>query len=55
MIQKCSFAAATVNPNGIKTILASGLSTFFTKEKPDFRNSPKSLPKNPPDRPILCN
>ena len=47
--------AAAVNPNGIKTISASGLSTFPIKGKPAFSNGPKSAPKNPPDCPILCN
>ena len=37
-----------VNPNGIKTLVASGLSTFFIKGNPVFSNGPKSLPKNPP-------
>ena len=39
----------------IKTLLASGLSTFFIKSNLVFSNGPKSLPKNPPDCPILCN
>ena len=39
-------AAATVNSNGIKTLLAN--------DNPLFSNGPKSLPKNPPDCPILC-
>ena len=47
--------ADAVNPNGIKTLLASGLSTFFIKDDPVFSNGPKSLPKNPPDCTILCN
>ena len=46
--------AAAVNPNGIKTLLAKGLSTFFIKANPGS-NGPKSLPKNPPDCPYLCN
>ena len=41
--------AATVNPNGIKTFLANGLSTFPIKRNPVFSNCPKCLPKNPPD------
>ena len=41
--------AATVNPNGIKTLLANGLSTFPIKSNPVFSNGPESLPKNPPD------
>ena len=47
--------AAAVNPNGIKTLLAKGLSTFRIKGNPVFINGPKSLPKNSPDCPILCN
>ena len=39
--------AAAVNTNGIKTLLADGLSTFFNKGKPAFSNSSTSLPKNP--------
>ena len=46
---------AVVKPNGIKTILASGLSKFFIKGYPVFSNGSKNLPKNPPDCPILCN
>ena len=38
--------------NGIKTLLANGLSTFHIKGSPVFSNGPKSLPKNPPDYPI---
>ena len=45
--------AATINPNGIKTLLANGLSMFPVKGNPTFSNSPKPLPKNPPDCPIL--
>ena len=41
--------------NGIKTLLVSGLSTFFLKGDPVFSNGPNSLPKNPSDCPILCN
>ena len=47
--------AATVNPDGIETLLANGLSTFPIKGNSVFSNGPKSLPKNPPDCPILCN
>ena len=47
--------AAVVNLNDIKALLANGLSTFFIKGNPVFSNGPKSLPKNPPDCPILCN
>ena len=48
-------AAAAVYPNSIKTLLANGLSTVLIKDNPVFSNGPKSLPKNPPDYPILCN
>ena len=46
--------AAVVNPNGFKTLLANSLSTFLIKGNPDFSNGTKSLPKNPPNCPILC-
>ena len=46
-----SVAAAAVNPNGIKTLLANGLSKFSIKSNPVFSNGPESLPKNP----FLCN
>ena len=39
--------AAAVNPIGIKTVLANGLSTFSVKGKPVFSNGPKSLPISP--------
>ena len=39
--------AAAVNPNGIKTLLANGLITFFINGKPVFNNGPRSLPRNP--------
>ena len=45
--------AATINPTGIITLLANGLSTLFIKGKPVFSNGPKSLPRNYPDCPIL--
>ena len=41
--------AAVINPNGVKTLLANGLSTFSIKGNPVFSNRPKSLPKNPTD------
>ena len=47
--------AATVNPNGIKMLLANGLSTLPIKSNPVVNNDPKSLSKSPPDCPILCN
>ena len=31
------------------------LSTFSIKSKPVFSNGPQSMPKNPPDCPILCS
>ena len=46
---------ASGNPNGIKTLLANGLSTFFIKGKPFFSNGPRNLTKNPPGYPILDN
>ena len=39
----------------ILMVLANGFNTFFIKGNPVFRNGPKSLPKNPPYCPILCN
>ena len=36
-------------------LLGNGLSTFPIKGNPVFNNSPKHLPRNPPDYPILCN
>ena len=47
--------AAVVNPNGIKTLLANGLSTFFLKGNPVFSIGPNILPRNPPDGLTLCN
>ena len=49
--------AGAFNPNGIKTLLANGLSIIFIKDKPVFSNNPKnlSLPVNPLDCPILCD
>ena len=47
-------ASVAVNLNR-KTLLANGLRIFFVKGNPVFNNGPKSLPKNPPDCPILCN
>ena len=48
-------AAAAVDPNGIKALLDSCLSIFFIKGNPVFCNGPESVPKNPPDCPIICN
>ena len=47
--------AATVNTNGIKMLLAKGLSKFPVKGHPVFIKDPKRLPKSNPDFPILCN
>ena len=47
--------AATVNPNGIKILLANGLSTFYIKDNIVFSSGPKILPQNSPDFPIFCN
>ena len=45
---------AAVNPNGMKTLLANGLSIFPIIGNPDFSNGPKCPPINHPDCPILC-
>ena len=47
--------AAAVNSNGIKTLLATGLSTFRFKGNPVFSNGPEKLPKNPSDCAIWSN
>ena len=47
--------AAAFNPNEIKTLLVTGLSTFPIKCNPVFSNGPNSLSKNPLDCSILCN
>ena len=47
--------AATVNPNGTKTLLTNCLSTFPIKGNPVFSNGPESLLKNPPECLVLCN
>ena len=39
------------NPNGIKMLLANGLSRFFIKSKLVFSNGPKSLSRNPNRKP----
>ena len=46
---------AAVNPNVIKTVLANDLNTFLVKGNLVFSNGTKSLPRNHPDCPILCN
>ena len=48
-------AAAAVNPNGVKMLLANSLSKFPFKGNPVFSNGLKSLPKNPLTCTILCN
>ena len=48
-------AAAAVNPNGIKTFLASGLSIFLIKGNQISSNGPESLPNNSRDCLVLCN
>ena len=47
--------AAVINTNGIKTLLANGLSLFPIKDNPFFSNGPESWAKNHPDFPILYN
>ena len=47
--------ADAVNPNGIKALLPSGLSTFFIKCKLVFSNGLKRLPENPIDCHFLYN
>ena len=47
--------AAAINPNGFKMLLVNGFSTHHIKGNPVFSNGPKSLPKNLPDCPMLCN
>ena len=47
--------AAAVYPNGIKTLLANGLITFFIKGNPVFSHGARILPRNPPDCIILDN
>ena len=45
--------AAALYLNGIKTLVANGLSTFFIKGKPAFSTGPRSLTRNPADCTIL--
>ena len=47
--------AAAVSPNGIRTLLANRLITFFINGSPVFNNGPTSLPRNPPYCIILDN
>ena len=43
-----SFAhAAAVHPNGMKTFLSDGVSTFLINVKPTLINGPKALARNP--------
>ena len=46
-------AAAAVNYNGIKTLLANGGSTFFINGKTIFSNESRNLARNSPDCIIL--
>ena len=46
-------AAAAVNYNGIKTLLANDGSSFFINGKPIFSNESRNLPRNSPDCIIL--
>ena len=39
----------TLNPNGIKILLANDLISFFMNGNPVFSNGPRLLPRNPPD------
>ena len=48
-------ASAVVNPNGIKSLLSTFSNTFPIKNNAVFSNVYKSLPRNPPDYPILCS
>ena len=48
-------AAAAVDANGIKTLLAKDLSIFLIKGNPVFSNGPKIPPKTPLDFCTLCN
>ena len=50
-----SAAAAAVNSNGTKALLANGQITFFINGKLVFGNGPTSLPGSPPDCTILYN
>ena len=47
--------ASAVNPGGFKTLLASGLITFFINGNLVFSNGSSILPRNPPDCIILDN
>ena len=45
---------AAVNPNGVKALLANGLSTLPIKGNAAFCNVHKSLPRYPTDCPIYA-
>ena len=47
--------ATAVNSTGTKTLLVSGLSTYFIKGKLVFIKGLRSLPKNPPNCTMLDN
>ena len=49
------YVSDVVNPNGTKTVLTSGLSTFPIKDNLVLSSRSKSVPRNPHDFPILCN
>ena len=38
--------AAAINPNGVKTLLAYGVATFFINDKPNLVNEARTLPRN---------
>ena len=46
---------ATVNPEGIKALLANGLITFFINGNPVFSDGPSNLLRNPPGCIIFDN
>ena len=50
-----SAADSVLVRNDIKTLFANTLSTSPIKGNSVFSKGPKSLSKNPPDCPILCN
>ena len=41
----CIPTSASVNPKGINTLLANGVSTFFIYDNPVFSKGPSNLPK----------
>ena len=47
--------AAAVIPNGIRTLLANGLITFFINGNPVFNNGPINLLRNYPNWIIFDN